>query len=210
MAKKDNDGLWHGREGNTIYYVVNGKQRSRSVSKDFDDAGTPGQKLQREKLIIANKFYAVFKPVLKFGFQATSNSKIQSEFISTFTKNALMENNGALSIDYSRIKLSRGLIPCPTKITANLTDNKIMLSWETAVTDDMASSKDTLLVCFLNDKNQLWTYESAALRKDGAATLTLPSKFKGHFNLYAFYHNPLKEVKESREKISDSVYLGGF
>jgi hypothetical protein len=210
MAKKDKDGLWHGREGNTIFYVVNGLQRSRSVSKDFNDAETPRQKMQREKLIMANKHYSVLKPVLKFGLQATSNSKIQSEFISAFTKNAIIEYNGALSIDYSRIRLSRGLIPCPANITANRIDNKILLSWDTAVFDNMASNKDTLLVCLLNDKNLLWTYETAATRQEGAVSLTLPAKFKGHFNLYSFFHNPMKEVKESREKISDSVYLGRY
>lgn len=207
MAKKKN-GKLSGRIGNLIHYTRNGVDCVRSVPAHYHDANTPEQQLNRKKISLSGKFLRSFRNTLKIGFQGTEMDNYFNEPNAWLINNCFIAEGSELSIDFSKVKMARGTIPAPEECSMNISGNILEIMWRPFNKFERAFKSDHAVVLMYDSEGKGSNFLNAGLRSDSIAKIEIPEKAIFPIHVWMFFHNPGFNVGESKDKISDSVYLG--
>lgn len=211
MALITNKGLLSGRLGGVIFYVHHGKQLMKAVSeKKPKDPQSPAQQISRQKFKVATQFACKSKDVIRIGYQANMKMTAMNEFVSHLYHDAIEGIYPFQGINYPRVKFSRGSIPAPHLIVAELGADNLVVSWKADLDDRSCRPNDELALVLVNKYGEVFSNLCLANREDQSAVQQLPDNFKDTFFAWAFYQNPHKSAFENKNRISDSVYLGMF
>lgn len=83
-----------------------------------------------------------------------------------------------------------------------------MLSELTYNKYERAFKSDHAVVMLYDSEGKSHNFTEAALRSDSSALVEIPKNAIFPLHVWMFFHNPGFNVGESKDKISDSVYLG--
>lgn len=208
MARVDKNGIISGKVNGMIYYNRNGKQCVKGMCANPTDPQTIAQLTQRDKQKLAAAFLRCTRYLIKIGYQKSQKSTPAHEFMSHLVKEAVKGVYPNQYIDYSLCRISRGKIPAPAEITVEKQYSSLSLSWKADLRHAESLKTDHLVVLIINLAGESFIDYKLATRQDESATLNLPESFNDKVHAWGFYHNPDKFPFESREKVSDSIYLG--
>lgn len=218
MARIDDEGNMHGHAGDFIYYVRNGKKYMKIYTPQVKQPNTATQVAQKERLALCSRFTSDIKRIINIGYQASTmyNSAIESN--SYHIKNAIktediMEGDTirkSLQFDYSKAKVSRGLIDQPEFLSVEILEHGIKLSWKPTLGSIHTRFYDTLVALLYTPGTKAHPVYNVGTRESGGGIIEYPRYFKGTMHLWVFWHNPNKCQEQSLEKISDSLYMGEF
>ena len=218
MARIDKDGNMHGRVGNIVYYVRNDKQYARIYNRKVNQPNTDIQQAQKEKMALSGKFTSNIKRIINIGYQASKNRNSIVEANAYHIMHAiktveLVEGDTITKIhqfDYTKAKVSRGLIDQPEFLSIEPLEHGIKSSWSPKLGSKNTRFHDTLVALFYAPGTRAYPVYNIGSRESGGGIIEYPKFFNGTMHLWVFWHNPNKCQEQSLEKISDSLYLGEF
>jgi len=186
----------------------------RLKSASFKDAKTPNQLKHRHKMRLAGEFTSSCKRFLAIGFQDAPRSmdNASNEARSYIIKNCFDTTGDLPVLDYSKISISRGYIQRPEITSTILEGRNLVIKWRLPYRGENVKADDRVMVMAYSDfgiLNKSQFFFDIATRSEGTATIQLPLSTEP-VHTWMFFHNPNAVIGESRNKISDSVYLGKF
>ncbi len=218
MGRIDKNGNMHGRFGNIVYYVRNGKQYGKEYNGKVNQPNTDIQQAQKEKMALCGKFTSNIKRIINIGYQASKYQNSVLEANSYHLMHAiktvdLVEGDIITKVhqfDYTKAKVSRGLIDQPEFLAIEPLEHGIKLSWKPTLGSINTRFHDTLVAVFYTPGTKAYPVYNVGSRESGGGIIEYPKFIKGAMHLWVFWHNPNKCQEQSLEKISDSLYLGEF
>lgn len=207
MAKNKN-GKLSGTIGNLIHYENNGEQCIRIKGAEYNDANTEVQQSHRGKIRQSGQFLKECKRIIKIGFQASDKNNYFNEANSYMYYNCFRREDSKDYLDFSKVKISRGNIPAPEDCSIVLSGNKLEIKWRPYNKYERAFKSDHAVVMLYDSEGKSHNFTEAALRSDSSAQIEIPKNAIYPLHVWMFFHNPGFNVGESKDKISDSVYLG--
>jgi hypothetical protein len=194
-----------GRVGNMVFYLLHGKIVGRTIGvvDKYSDAQLGNQMEFGLTTLLLN-------PVDKFiraGFRITPKAAGQSFHNVAFSlnkKGAMTGSYPDISIDFSKVILSKGILPLPMNAEVKLADNKLQFSWDPDLDNEENDPSDqVMLVAYFPHTSQAMTVQNGSLRTAGKHEIRLPS-----FKTTMVIETYMAFISEDRERVSDSLYLG--
>ena len=227
MSKIDPSGLEHGRRGDKVYVVLNGKQIKKDPYRPSNPR-SPDQQKHRAKLAFANRLSAQLADVVNLGFlRVAEESKKQTPrnaFVKANWDNGALcwnEETTAWELCPEHLLLSQGPRHIPADITAEIDGNRLCITCsDTGLGNPYAVPDDRLYVAvYLPDVPDVKLY-TGPLRADCARrTFELPEELCAThaamhiyvwFQATSFHRSSGSRVQVRPNQASPSRYLGTF
>lgn len=199
-------GGFSGRVGTVVGGRRNGIDYMRAKRSDVKDAKSDAQANQRARLVTVLHFLKPFRAFFPVGFKNRKNGLSSfNAAVSCNMQEALTGVYPDFSIDYSKLKVSRGTLPGalnPAVIKGQT--GELLFTWEDNCDriGAMANDKVALLVYHPQKKNAVSLLLGNS-RTTGSQVFTLPDGFgKEDLQCYIAFRNI------SQTNISDSQYVG--
>lgn len=207
--------FYNGRNkvGNMVGYVRLGTQCWRAYVAHVHDANTDAQKTVRGKCSYMTTIYRLYRAGARVGLSYAAKQGKRTAANEFFKLNySLIQgtNPGSLTIDYSRIIVSRGYTPnvvCSTSIDVTSIPNTVGISvsdgQSTAYGADVKDSVYVLVACPDADAA---TLSVAASRAAGKIEVPVPASWSGlDVHCYTFV---VSGASDTYGQGSDTVYIG--
>lgn len=202
-------GNFTGKIGNIVGRIRRGEQTLSIYQRNVNQPNTQSQMVQRKRFSLIVGFVTTLgawldtfgKAIAQIG--QTGYNAIMSNMMRNDPYTGSYPN---ISLDYTKLSLSRGQLALPPFLTANVDGQDIVLNW----TDDsgIGNAKAEDLVCVaVYDvvKGKSIVFMDSAKRSDSAATVTIPSVFNSDtLQVYCAFRSDDGRI------VSDSFYLGSF
>jgi len=199
------NGPFVGKVGNVIGSSWRGIPYMKSRGLRTKPA-TPGEKLNRFIFGMTQQWLFPLTDFLRVGFKNyTLTNQGVNAAKSYLYKHALIKNGYDSVIDPALMKVSRGDLPLPNRIQAELSpDNKLVFTWETESCDRKHEFDQAILLVYdINEKEAKMSL-NGQFRHTGRDVLDLTDTILQTFVVYAAF------ISADRNNQSDSVYLGTF
>jgi hypothetical protein len=169
---------------------------------------TEDQLNQRARFGLITSFLSWISPLIDVGYKALSSVETPMNLaVSYHLSNAITGVAPNFTIDYPKVKYSRGKLKLPSDITmATTVDAQLDISWTNIGNDGKyqdATDKVTLLV-YNPSKMEFVSVENVVARSVQQYDLALPSNFSGD-NVHCYLS--INSVK-TKNLVSESYYLG--
>lgn len=198
-----------GKMGKTVFYMLNGQSVARSIGK-------PGkiselQRANHQAMAVTMRYLKHMVEFVNHGFgaQAIGTTKNPFNLATSYNKkHALKGQYPDLSVDYSKVLLSQGVISPPAATTFVKSGTGIEVSWD-AYTDMNSCKKDDMVMIMLFHTGEKGTGVTrglyAAQRREGKCFIqpgsaSMDQPMEG----YMFFKS------NDGKRVSDSVYLGNL
>ncbi|MES2827378.1 MAG: DUF6266 family protein [Bacteroidota bacterium] len=206
MGKMDGGayGPVSGRVGNTISYMLNGKNVIRAVGK-IKKQPSVKQLAVRQAMKVVISFLRPMLPVINLGFKYAitgSERNAHNEAVSHNKLNAVTGAYPNLSIDYNKVKVSSGRLERPVSPTVKRVAGGLEFTWDTPELDELMRRRDrTMLAAYFPETKKAAYMINGANRLDGKDFLELTNKMLDHdFEAYIAF------LAADMSSVSDSVY----
>jgi len=214
MATINPDGSYHGKHGNSVYYIRKGKKTVRTyVPKN--PSSSPKQLIQRAKLRAVSSFLKPFKKVIGLGYQGPEDySTPMNEAISWHIKLELLNitppgsEEPVYELQPDEVKLSRGNIEPPHLLSIARINNQLTLTWDNELGPVTNRANDNLALTAYTPGTPVFANYHVGTRDSGNGSATLPLEFTEPAYLWIFYWNGQKNTEPGKDNVSGSVYLG--
>ncbi|EDM36640.1 hypothetical protein PBAL39_25270 [Pedobacter sp. BAL39] len=203
-----NNGLFIGKVGNTVSYMLNGQYVMRTIGK-YKGKRSIKQLANMMSMKVTTSFLSSVQSFIDVGFGLEAMGTNKNAFnlaTSAVKKNAVKGEYPNLSIDYSKVLLSRGTVPAPEGVSISKTDQGVLIKWEEAPPGPLRRGQDgvMVLVYFPEQNFSLATFH-AGKRKDGSCCFEVPKSYlHKHMEVYISFR------QSDGKAVSDSVYAGNL
>lgn len=200
-------GTVHGKVGRLVSYVLNGENIVRKIGKSSKPL-TPARKANCEEMTVINSFLSPSLNFIRSGFRLAvigTNRNAYNEAIAYNKLNALQGEYPNISIDYTKILVSKGSRPVAKTPQIAKVAGGIEFTWDTA---DLTSQhmNDRAMVMVFFSKSKITQYHlSGAKRAEGKDLLPIDSSLADE-QMEAY----ISFIKDDTTEISDSVYAGSI
>lgn len=200
-------GTVHGKVGRLVSYVLNGENIIRKIGRSSKPL-TPARKANCEKMTVVNGFLSPSLDFIRSGFRLAvigTNRNAYNEAIAYNKLNALKGEYPNISIDYTKVLVSKGSLPVAKTPQIAKVAGGIEFIWDTT---DMASQhkNDRAMVMVFFSKSKITHYHlSGAKRVEGKDLLRIDSSLVDE-QMEAY----ISFIKDDTTAISDSVYAGSI
>src|SRR6187551_228641 len=119
-----NNGLFIGKVGNTVSYMLNGKYVMRGIGKSKKKLSDK-QLANMMSMKVTMKFLCSLKPFVDAGFGLEAMGTDKNAFnlaTAAVKKHAITGEYPNLGIDYSKVQLSKGSVPAPEEVSISKAD----------------------------------------------------------------------------------------
>jgi hypothetical protein len=205
MAIKKN-GKYSGKRGNTVRYVLNGREVERSIGLRVSPP-TDAEFIIRDRMSAVNSLLGPVKRFIRTGFELQGKLKNTTPYAMAVSYQLLKENSiidDALQVDYTRVLFSRGDMPMNTETWLKLTKDGLSFFWDAnMLKKGMKKNDTTMLLAYCPEKRSAFFEISGARRTAGTDFLELTA-----------YHQPvtleiyISFVSADRKNISNSFHVG--
>lgn len=206
-----NNGLFggfHGRVGNLVGYMLNGKSVVRTIGHS-SKALTPARKANCQGMTVVNAFLKSNMDFLRTGFRLITRGTDQNFYnaaVSYHKKHAVQGEYPNLSLNYNKALLSMGSLLKADKTEISVQGTGVEFKWE--VPDDLSweNRKDrAMLVIYFPDENVSTYVLSGARRNEGKDRIEIPlNLIESRMEAYISFMN------EEATEISDSIHAGSL
>ena len=227
MSKIDANGMEHGRRGNIIYTVLNGRQIKKDSYRPSNPR-TPAQQKHRAKLAFINRLSAHLAEAVNIGFgrvdEVQSGLTPRNAFVKTNWDNGSLRWNEETSLWElcpERLLLANGRRHIPSDMTAEVESNALHIVCPDAGLDNMdAVPDDQLLVAvYLPDVPSMALYRGPMRDHCSRCTFELPEEMCASgstvhvyawFRATCFHHASGSKSQVRPNQSSPSRHLGTF
>lgn len=201
-------GGFHGRVGNLVGYVLNGKSIVRTIGKSNKPL-SPARMINCNRMTIVNKFLKPIHQFIKLGFQlkvVDTDRNYYNEAVSYHKKHAITGEYPNASLDYSKAMLSMGSLLTAEKPQITRIGDEIEFSWAFSerVSGENRNDRAMLLIYFPDSEEEKHIL-SGARRSEGKDRLYVGSRLADQ-RMEAY----ISFIKDDGSEISDSVYVGSI
>lgn len=199
-------GALHGKVGNLVYYVRNGKPCVRAMPKPTPKEPTVAQLAQRLRMKLATQFLGPLGPMLENTFRPFDRKRMSG--LNHATRHTLANAIGGdypdLYIQAEQVLVSSGALPKLREPELALTgDCQLTLTWAPAHTT-FIDNDDVVFLLVYNPTNRMVVLSPEdSCRGSGQLTLEVGQDV---FNEGAYCYGFLRD--RLRRKVADSVFLG--
>ena len=199
-------GEFNGKLGNLVSYQLKGKTVVRHIGKTKKPP-TAAQLAVRQRMATVIKF---LRPALAFintGFELEvigTDKNPHNAAVSYNAKNATQGEYPAISINYSKALVSKGLLEPAINPQVSLTGTLLTITWSVTADMDWGIKNDrTMLLVYCPELDKVVYVLSGARRSSGQDEMELPANYAGkELQVYISF-------KASNGKsISDSCWVG--
>ena len=177
-----------GRLGNAVFYRVNGRTYVRSLPLKYRDARTPIQQFNRQRLMVAVRFYQRMKDTFLRGVWQVAARRTSRNGYCLFLKVNMQAFDSKTLYDPGNLVMSLGSLPRLNASSVSvLADNRVMVEWKHWSDKDMAHADDRLCVVVLFE-GRLYSPKVlegvTACRGDRSVTVDLGKGWRCRAHLY--------------------------
>lgn len=198
----------NGKIGNLIYYLLNGQQVVRNVGVNTKPP-TRKQKANHQAMAVTMD---LLRPALRFintGFQleAAGTTRNPHNLATSYNKkHALKGEYPNISVDYSKVMVSKGNLPLAKNLKMDAENNGIRISWDPQHQDKGDYADDLVMVLVLHPATkQANCLLNAGHRSAGSCFVELEgNKLTAQTEVYLCFRS------SDGFNISDSIYLGNL
>lgn len=229
MSRSDGNtfGLEHGKIGDRIAVVLNGRQIYKKLYSPTNPR-TPKQQMHRAKLAFINRLSAVLADAVNLGFAKVPEPKSMQSPRNAFVKanwdkGALIWNQetSAWELCYERLLLAQGPRFISPQMTARVSEGRLRITCsDLGLNDKYAVADDQLYVAIYRpDTSALHLYRGPLRAECAECTFALPpddGDADGMMRVYAWFqatcfHRATSTHATVRpNQASPSLYLGAF
>ena len=186
-----------GKLGNVYFAEYRGNTVIRAMPKPKKDKPSLKQAKIRNEFKLGNSLASNFKSLFHFIKLVNPEASPRKDFFSRVNL-AINQNESELSVDYTKLEFTRGLLDIPNEFTLQSQSDKISASWKNV---DSQELDDDIVICLFDPAYQSPLILSTK-RKTQFIHIPIPSLWKGHLiHGYTF-------TKNDKGKFSDSRYIG--
>lgn len=200
-------GGFQGKLGTVIGSTWRGESIMRALPKTAAKAPTESQRIQRLKFKAVSEFLNPLRNTLSTYFGNDTGVKSKYNMATSYhITNAVEITEAGTQILYPRVLVAKGTLFGFQNLTTTQSETVITLNWEDNTVFGNAKAEDTVnVVCYIEDVNTFYVFESIANRDGLTASVTLPQNFLGYnAEVYAFLYDTASKTS------SNSVYLGNI
>ena len=200
-------GGFQGKVGTVIGSTWRGESIMRALPKTAAKAPTESQRIQRLKFKAVSEFLNPLRSTLSTYFGNDTGVKSKYNMATSYhITNAVEITEQGTQILYPRVLVAKGTLFGFQNLTTTPSETVITLNWEDNTVFGNAKAEDTVnVVCYIEEVNTFYVFESIANRDGLTASVTLPQNFLGYnVEAYAFLYDTVSKTS------SNSVYLGSI
>ena len=200
-------GGFQGKVGTVIGSTWRGESIMRALPKTAAKAPTESQRIQRLKIKAVSEFLNPLRSTLSTYFGNDTGVKSKYNMATSYhITNAVEITEQGTQILYPRVLVAKGTLFGFQNLTTTQSETVITLNWEDNTVFGNAKAEDTVnVVCYIEEVNTFYVFESIANRDGLTASVTLPQNFLGYnVEAYAFLYDKVSKTS------SNSVYLGSI
>ena len=200
-------GGFQGKVGTVIGSTWRGESIMRALPKTAAKAPTESQRIQRLKFKAVSEFLNPLRSTLSTYFGNDTGVKSKYNMATSYhITNAVEITEQGTQILYPRVLVAKGTLFGFQNLTTTQSETVITLNWEDNTVFGNAKAEDTVnVVCYIEEVNTFYVFESIANRDGLTASVTLPQNFLGfNVEVYAFLYDKVSKTS------SNSVYLGSI
>ena len=200
-------GGFQGKVGTVIGSTWRGESIMRALPKTATKAPTESQRIQRLKFKAVSEFLNPLRSTLSTYFGNDTGVKSKYNMATSYhITNAVEITEQGTQILYPRVLVAKGTLFGFQNLTTTPSETVITLNWEDNTVFGNAKAEDTVnVVCYIEEVNTFYVFESIANRDGLTASVTLPQNFLGYnVEVYAFLYDKVSKTS------SNSVYLGSI
>ena len=200
-------GGFQGKVGTVIGSTWRGESIMRALPKTAAKAPTESQRIQRLKFKAVSEFLNPLRSSLSTYFGNDTGVKSKYNMATSYhITNAVEITEQGTEILYPRVLVAKGTLFGFQNLTTTPSETVITLNWEDNTVFGNAKAEDTVnVVCYIEEVNTFYVFESIANRDGLTASVTLPQNFLGYnVEVYAFLYDTVSKTS------SNSVYLGSI
>ena len=200
-------GGFQGKVGTVIGSTWRGESIMRALPKTAAKAPTESQRIQRLKFKAVSEFLNPLRTTLSTYFGNDTGVKSKYNMATSYhITNAVEITEQGTEILYPRVLVAKGTLFGFQNLTTTPSETVITLNWEDNTVFGNAKAEDTVnVVCYIEEVNTFYVFESIANRDGLTASVTLPQNFLGYnVEVYAFLYDTVSKTS------SNSVYLGSI
>ena len=200
-------GGFQGKVGTVIGSTWRGESIMRALPKTAAKAATESQRIQRLKFKAVSEFLNPLRTTLSTYFGNDTGVKSKYNMATSYhITNAVEITEQGTQILYPRVLVAKGTLFGFQNLTTTPSETVITLNWEDNTVFGNAKAEDTVnVVCYIEEVNTFYVFESIANRDGLTASVTLPQNFLGYnVEVYAFLYDTVSKTS------SNSVYLGSI
>ncbi|MCX2450023.1 DUF6266 family protein [Pedobacter sp. PLR] len=208
MAKASNgpQGHLNGKVGNLVFYMLNGQPIVRLIGRK----GKPStlQLANYQEMAVTTKLLKRMGGFIKLGYGLQARGTVHNAHnlaTSYHKKQALTGEYPNISIDYSKVKLSRGIMPETADLKINKLAGGLEITWDPKDYADLAHNDSVMVMICCPETGKDEEYLNIARRSEGKCFIPM------HENVLNQQLEPyISFISADGEKVSDSVYLGNL
>lgn len=207
MGKLDSGafGLVSGKVGKLVSYNLNGQNIIRK-NRTKESAANELQLASRQRMRIVNVFLKPIKGFINLGYLFAAQRTIWNPYnlaTSNVLLNAITDDYPNISIDYSKVLVSKGDLKKAVSANAILNGDSLEITWIYDETKNFDNRNDrAMILIYFNDKIDPILILSGSLRSEKTQVIKLDSHLNAtNLNIY------LSFFAEDRMSVSDSTYL---
>lgn len=200
-------GGFQGKVGTVIGSTWRGESIMRALPKTAAKAPTESQRIQRLKFKAVSEFLNPLRSTLSTYFGNDTGVKSKYNMATSYhITNAVEITEQGTQILYPRVLVAKGTLFGFQNLTTTQSETVITLHWEDNTVFGNAKAEDTVnVVCYIEEVNTFYVFESIANRDGLTASVTLPQNFLGYnVEVYAFLYDTVSKTS------SNSVYIGNI
>lgn len=209
MATNKNGPYGHpnGKIGNIVFYVLNGQNVSRTIG----DPGKPSRNQlgNQQSMAVTMALLKCMKDFINVGFELEAAGTVKNAFnlaTSYNKKEALQGEYPNISVNYSKVVLSKGDLPVAKDIQLNKTATGVLISWDPSRLDFDYRPDDSVMIMLYHPlRKKAKSFLNAARREEGSHFIEIDKEWLDEpIEAYLCFKSA------NGKRISDSVYVGNL
>ena len=198
-------GGFSGKVGTVVGANWRGKDIMRSLPTKKKREATPAQSAQRAKFKLVVGFMSPLRAITSKYFGEYQGTKSRTDLsVSHQLMEAVVDNNGVFELDYSKVVITKGVLPSVLIQSSAIESNELKLTWTSNAGTGLAKATDKIMVVIYSQSNAMfYVIDGGATRDVGTLTAAIPNGWTAADNSVW-----LCFVDEDGKYCSTSEYLG--
>ncbi|MFD2163979.1 DUF6266 family protein [Paradesertivirga mongoliensis] len=201
------NGGFSGKAGSVVGSSWKDVDYIKGLPRKSSKAPTQLQLEQQAKFALAIQTLQPITALLNDGFKGSKTTRASGYNLAMqhLLNNAITGIYPNYTVDYTKMKISKGSLIKPSDIVMLVDAGVLQLSWSVLVSKYGAFADDELTVLIYNPVKNIYLPAEGALRADGALDVPLPGDFTGDtVHVFMFFSS------RDLTKQSESTYAGSI